>query len=164
VSVKDVAYGLTGEDGRYTFRVPDGRKYTAAATKQGYWDASVDFTSIAYLYLEIKPEEAELGGTFQFRAYDNRHNPVDAEYTVTGPNGSIFHSNGSFTPSGAGKYSVSATRAGYIPSVGNFSVKPHPLEMSIAIARDRILVNTTSHGLPAANIPLIVEKTPAKNG
>jgi len=75
VSVKDVAYGLTGEDGRYTFRVPDGRNYTVVATKQGYWDASVDFTSIARLYLEVKPEEAELGGTFQFRAYDTDTTP-----------------------------------------------------------------------------------------
>lgn len=162
VSVKDVAYGLTGPDGRYTFRVPDGRNYTALVTRPDYWDASIEFTTISTLFIEITPEEFELGGTVHMSAYDNRRKAVDAEFLVTGPDGSQDKSNGSYTPRKTGQYVLSASRAGYIPASGNCSVKQHPLELSIAISRDRVLINTTSRGSPAGNITLVIEKTSGK--
>jgi hypothetical protein len=159
VSIKDVTYGLTGSDGKYTFRVSEPKKYTVLVTRSDYWDSAIEFTTISPLYLEIIPEEFELGETVRVRAFETRRNVVAADLVVISPDGSSSSFNGSFTPENVGAYEVFASKKGYISTSGNFSVKAHPLEMAIAIAGDRIIVNTTSHGLPAAKIPLVVEKT-----
>jgi hypothetical protein len=162
VSIKDVTYGLTGSDGKYTFHVSEPKKYTVLVTRSDYWDESIEFTTISPLYLEISPEEFELGETVRVKAYETRRNEVAADLIVISPDGSSTPFNGSFRPEKVGSYEVSASKKGYIATSGNFSVKAHPLEMTISIASDRILVNTTSHGLPAAKIPLVVEKTSGK--
>lgn len=158
VSVKDVAYGLTGPDGRYTFRVPDGRRYTAVVTKEGYWDASIDFVTIAPLYLEIMPEEIELGESVRAVAFDSRRKQLDAELSAVGPDGLSVSFNGSYTPIRAGRYFVYAAKKGYISANDSFTVRQRPLELSLAILRDRVVVNTTSRGTPVGNITLYIEK------
>lgn len=162
VSIKDVTYGLTSADGKYTFRVSEPKKYTALVTRADYWDGTIEFTAISPLNIELTPEEFELGGTVHVTAYDSRRNVLDAEMIVASPDGSISAFNGTFTPVMVGSYQVTASKKGFIPSSTNFSVKSHPLELSISISGDRILVNTTSHGMPAPRIPLVVEKVSGK--
>ncbi len=162
VSIKDVSYGLTASDGKYTFRVPEPKKYSVLVTEPEYWDAVTEFTAISPLSLDISPEEFELGGSVHVKTQDTKGNMVDADLEMTLPDGSSAKFNGTYTPKGVGQYTVTAGKNGYIPSSKNYSVKTHPLELSISISGDRIYVNTTSHGLPAPNIPLVVEKTSGK--
>ena len=104
------------------------------------------------------PEEFELGGTVRLSVKDPSGASVDASLSAEYPDGSRAAVNGSFMPPHAGRYSVRASREGFLPAEANFSVKQHPLELSLAISGDRLLVNTTSRGRAAPNISLIVEK------
>ncbi len=162
VSIEDVVYGLTSSDGKYTFRVPEPKKYSVLVTGPDYWDAVLEFTTISPMFLDIMPEEFELGGNVHVKTYDTKGNAVDSDLDLTLPEGSTAKFNGTYTPKDVGQYTVSATKDGYIPAANNFTVNPHPLEMSISISSDRIYVNTTSHGLPASDIPLVVEKDSGK--
>lgn len=162
VSIKDVSYGLTSSDGRYTFRVPEPRKYSVLVTEPEYWDAVTEFTAITPIYLEVKPEEFELGESVHVKTYDAKKNVIETDLEMTFPDGSSIDFNGTYTPEKAGQYTVTANRDGYLPSYKNYTVKTHPLELSISISNTRIYINTTSHGLPAPNIPLVIEKTSGK--
>ena len=162
VSIKDVVYGLTASDGKYTFRVPEPKKYSVLVTGSDYWDAVMEFTTISPLFLDITPDVFELGGNVHVKTYDTKGNVVGSDLELTLPDGLATKFNGTYAPKDVGQYIVSATKSGYVPVINNFTVKPHPLELSISISADSIYVNTTSHGLPVSDIPLVVEKTSGK--
>jgi hypothetical protein len=158
ISVEGTTYGLTGYDGKYSFRLNAPGNYNVTAAKLDFLDASMELYVISPLYIQIKNQEIEYGTQINPKVFDSQNKEIAAKIRVIKPSGAEVYINGSYIPDEVGVYELYAEADNYISSSKNFTVKPMPLELRLVLAKDKLYINTTTSDVPVGGISLTLEK------
>lgn len=157
VSISDAAYGISGLDGRFTFRLTEPGEYTVIVTKPDYWDFSREIMVLSQLSLELSSEEIELGESINAKVLA-LGNEISANIEVIKPDGEMEPIGESYKPEMTGSYEIIASKEGYISVNKTLTVNPHPLNIDSELIGDRLLIKVTSHEEPISGISMNIEK------
>jgi hypothetical protein len=90
---------------------------------------------------------------------DSAGAPAEASIQFSGPGGTDTYQASDYTyaPKKAGDYTITASKQSYSPASETFKVNPKPLALSYYFKADKLVLNATSNGKPAANVNINIK-------
>jgi len=157
VSISDAVSGISGLDGRFTFRLTEPGEYTVIVTKPDYWDLTQKMVVLSPLHLELSSEKIELGESISAKVLA-LGKEISADIEVIKPDGEKESIGESYKPEMVGSYEIIANKDGYISANKTLIVNPHPLNLNLELIGDRLSIKVTSHEKPVSGISMNIEK------
>jgi uncharacterized GH25 family protein len=150
--------GTTDASGKYKFTLNDAGSYGIVAKKTGYTDGIATLSSSGQLTAKVDRKEVTLGESVKVTIVNSEGNPTEASIKITGPGGQETKTAAEYTatPAKAGDYTVDATKQGYSPGSTTFKVTPKQLTITGYFKDNKLYVNATAGGKPAANVNINV--------
>ncbi len=149
--------GITDSGGKFTFRVQEPKDYVIVVKKEGYADLTRVMTTKGIMSLSLSAAEMDLDGSVGISVVDNLGNKITAEITAIKPDGTKEVIGETYTPTIAGNYEISASKAGYTTVTEKLNVRLRPIILDSRISGNNLVVQAQSKGNPVSNIALSVK-------
>ncbi|VVB55047.1 Carboxypeptidase regulatory-like domain protein [uncultured archaeon] len=152
--------GLTDANGAHTFNLDEVGLYNISVSKDGYVPTDLNVLVGDELSISLSRSDAEIGTVVEAAVFNHLGSPVDANIVVSSPSGDAqekYASGVQYNPREDGNHSFTAEKEGYVSANAQLRAFRHPVEASISLVYDFLVVNVTSHGYPAAGIPVAIQ-------
>jgi len=157
VSEGSAVLGYTGPDGKASFRLTEAGRHNISFIKQDHESSSIEINVTSPLSIELSSEDIELGQSITVKAFDGQNREVAADYIVTRPDGQQVNTGSTYTPDKAGNYAIKAQKGMYLPAEKRFKVRPRPVDITVELVGNDLLMNVSSQGKPVAGLHILVE-------
>ncbi len=159
VSVGGTALGTTGPDGKATIRITETGSHYLSVAKQDYAGDSLQLNVSSPLTVELSSADVVLDKEISIKSHDSQNREVSAEYVIVKPDGKQVTTGSPYKPDKAGNYKISARKDNYIGASIAFIVRPRPVDMTVNLAGDDLLLNVSSRGQPVAGLHILIESS-----
>jgi len=157
------AGGKTDNNGMFKFTPIKVGGYMVTLNKESYWDVEIELNVSGLLELNLNKNVIEIGESVTILTLDENGNQVSTSIKVRKPDGSEEIPEGMiYAPGEIGKYQISAGGGGYVISIKELTVNPHPLEVNTLVEGDELVIKTESTYGPVAGITVLL-KTATKD-
>ncbi len=151
--------GLTDANGLFKFIAIDVGEYPILVSKTGFSTEKASLTIGDELKVSLSVDEVEVDSDVTISITDSLGIPVDAEITVTRPDGTTIMETSTsytYTTKKVGEVTVQARKSGYSKSSAVLKVTTHPLEMKAFFDGDKIVINLTSREKGVSDLNVVV--------
>ncbi|MFH1721819.1 MAG: carboxypeptidase regulatory-like domain-containing protein [Candidatus Altiarchaeota archaeon] len=152
-------YGVTDEEGEYSFRIEKPGSYEITASKDGFSTGTETLNLQGKLTLHLSEKELSAGKEVTVTALDSLGHEVDVLFSVTRKGEVVEKGSGeqlTFTPQTPGEYIIQAQTEGFASAQETLVVKPRPIEILSEFVEGKLEIRVLSLGEEVSGLDLKV--------